>query len=214
MKCAFDRREFLWRFGGGLGGIAMAHLLGNTICWLTKFKPRRGIERRPASSAPRPNASCNCSCPARPASATRSITSRELIERHGQKFDPGGKVELFQSDPGAVHEKPLGLEAVRRSAANGSAISCRISRRAPMTSRSFIRWSPNRTCMARRRSCRTPASCCPDFPRMGAWISYGLGSMNRESADVRRAAGSCAGLRRTARRIGAPDFCPPRTRAR
>src|SRR6266446_5935895 len=23
-----DRREFLWRFGGGLGGIAMAHLLG------------------------------------------------------------------------------------------------------------------------------------------------------------------------------------------
>src|ERR1051325_2641510 len=24
----FDRREFLWRFGGGLGGIAFAHLLG------------------------------------------------------------------------------------------------------------------------------------------------------------------------------------------
>src|SRR5438034_8859938 len=23
-----DRREFLWRFGGGLGGIAMVHLLG------------------------------------------------------------------------------------------------------------------------------------------------------------------------------------------
>ena len=23
-----DRREFLWRFGGGLGGIALAHLLG------------------------------------------------------------------------------------------------------------------------------------------------------------------------------------------
>ena len=24
----FDRREFLWRYGGGLGGIALAHLLG------------------------------------------------------------------------------------------------------------------------------------------------------------------------------------------
>src|SRR5262245_44812050 len=23
-----DRRDFLWRFGGGLGGIALAHLLG------------------------------------------------------------------------------------------------------------------------------------------------------------------------------------------
>ena len=28
------RREFLWRFGGGLGGVAMAHLLGRMICWL------------------------------------------------------------------------------------------------------------------------------------------------------------------------------------
>src|SRR2546430_8166697 len=25
---ALDRREFLWRFGGGLGGIALVHLLG------------------------------------------------------------------------------------------------------------------------------------------------------------------------------------------
>ena len=24
----------------------------------------------------------------------------ELIKQHGQKFDPGGKVELFQSAPG------------------------------------------------------------------------------------------------------------------
>ena len=23
-----SRREFLWRFGGGLGGVALAHLLG------------------------------------------------------------------------------------------------------------------------------------------------------------------------------------------
>src|SRR5204862_3426921 len=30
----------------------------------------------------------------------------ELIKRHGQKFDPGGKVELFQSDPGAVMKSP------------------------------------------------------------------------------------------------------------
>ena len=29
-----------------------------------------------------------------------------LIQRHGEKFDPGGKVELFQSDPGAVMKSP------------------------------------------------------------------------------------------------------------
>ena len=27
-KSRATRREFLWRFGGGLGGIALAHLLG------------------------------------------------------------------------------------------------------------------------------------------------------------------------------------------
>ncbi|MGE5193505.1 MAG: hypothetical protein ACM3U2_13510, partial [Deltaproteobacteria bacterium] len=27
---AFDRRAFLWQFGGGLGGIALAHLLGES----------------------------------------------------------------------------------------------------------------------------------------------------------------------------------------
>ena len=41
-----------------------------------------------------------------------------------------------------------------------------------------LRWSRSRTCTARPRSCRTPASCCPGFPSMGAWVSYGLGSLN------------------------------------
>jgi hypothetical protein len=30
----------------------------------------------------------------------------ELIKRHGEKFDPGGKVELFQSNPGACMKSP------------------------------------------------------------------------------------------------------------
>ena len=29
-----------------------------------------------------------------------------LIKRHGEKFDPGGKIELFQSTPGAVMKSP------------------------------------------------------------------------------------------------------------
>src|SRR5208282_6564572 len=29
-----------------------------------------------------------------------------LIQRDGRKFDPGGKVELFQSEPGAVMASP------------------------------------------------------------------------------------------------------------
>ena len=34
------RLEFLWRFGGGLGGIAMAHLLGTNGLLADALKPR------------------------------------------------------------------------------------------------------------------------------------------------------------------------------
>jgi len=39
-----DRREFLWRFGGGLGGIALIHLLGLDHQQLTFY--HNGTERR------------------------------------------------------------------------------------------------------------------------------------------------------------------------
>ena len=50
------------------------------------------------------------------------------------------------------------------------------------------RWSPSRTCTARRRSCRTPASCCRGFPAWAPGSRYGLGSLNDEPADLRGAA--------------------------
>src|SRR5260370_9921484 len=39
------RREFLWRFGGGLGGIALAHLLGQQglLAGAASLKPRADL---------------------------------------------------------------------------------------------------------------------------------------------------------------------------
>jgi len=46
-----ERREFLWRFGGGLGGIALTHLLGHGGL-LADATPKESadLERRAASS--------------------------------------------------------------------------------------------------------------------------------------------------------------------
>ena len=75
----FSRREFLWRFGGGLGGIALTSLLGE--------------QRVLAENGPH-----------FPARAKRVIQlfmnggasqmdlfdhKPELVKRHGEKFDPG-----------------------------------------------------------------------------------------------------------------------------
>src|SRR2546421_10585954 len=90
---SINRREFLWQAGGGLGGIALAYLLGAEGA-LADSKIENGLHH-----------------PARAKRVVQLFMSGaasqvdtfdykpELIRRHGEKFDPGGKVELFQSKP-------------------------------------------------------------------------------------------------------------------
>ena len=85
----FDRREFLWRFGGGLGGIALAHLLGEEALLANEVKARAdwngGLHHR--AKAKRvvqlfmSGAASQCDT---------FDYKPLLIERHGQKFEPGG----------------------------------------------------------------------------------------------------------------------------
>ena len=101
-----------------------------------------------------------------------------LIKKNGQKFDPGGKVELFQSEPGAVMASPWKW---RQYGQCGQWVSDLVPHlaAASTTWRSCRRWSRSRTCTGRRPSCRTPGFVLPGFPSMGAWISYGLGSLSQ-----------------------------------
>src|SRR5687768_7427827 len=104
---SFDRRGFLWRFGGGLGGIALAHLLG-----------RQQLLADPAQTGGRANLNGGLHHPARAKRVVQLFMSGaasqcdtfdykpELIKRHGEKFDPGERVELFQSEPGACMKSP------------------------------------------------------------------------------------------------------------
>ena len=84
-----SRRQFLEESGGGLGAIALAHLLGRE------------------SLAGRPEFNGGLHHPANAKRVVQLFMSGAasqcdtfdykplLIERNGQKFDPGGKVELF-----------------------------------------------------------------------------------------------------------------------
>src|SRR5262245_24823710 len=92
-----SRRDFLHQFGGGLGGIALAHLFG--------MSGALGVEPRAAFGGGLHH----------PARAKRVIQlfmnggasqmdlfdyKPELVRRHGQKFDPGERVEAATSEPG------------------------------------------------------------------------------------------------------------------
>ncbi len=172
MTTSIDRRSFLWSAGGGLGGIALAHLLGTEGLLAADHKPNNGLHH--------------------PAKVKRVVQlfmsgaasqcdtfdyKPELIKRHGQKFDPGGKVELFQSSPGAVMKSPWGWKPYGQS---GKYISDLLPHLGGCVDDiAFLNG------MVSKSNVHGPATflqatgfVSPGFPAMGAWVTYGLGSMN------------------------------------
>lgn len=102
----------------------------------------------------------------------------ELIKRNGQKFDPGGKIELFQSAPGAIMQSPWSWKPHGKC---GKYVSSLLPHLAEcVDDMAFIH------SMASKSNVHGPATfmqntgfVLPGFPSMGAWVSYGLGSLNR-----------------------------------
>jgi hypothetical protein len=169
-----DRREFLWRFGGGLGAIALTHLLG-----------REGLL---AESAPAANLNGGLHHRVKAKRVVQLFMSGaasqcdtfdykpELIKRHGQKFDPGGKVELFQSEPGACMKSPWEW---RQHGQCGKWISDLVPHIGSCVDDIAFVHS-----LMSKSNVHGPATfmqntgfVLPGFPHMGAWISYGLGSL-------------------------------------
>lgn len=170
-----DRREFLWRFGGGLGGIALAQLLGEHGLLADTARPRPefngGLHHR--AKAKRvvqlfmSGAASQCDTfDYKPA----------LLERHGQKFDPGGQVELFQSVPGSVMKSPWDWKQYGQCGKWISDLVPHIGSCADDIA--FLH------AMISKSNVHGPATfmqnsgfVLPGFPSVGAWISYGLGSL-------------------------------------
>src|SRR5207237_7790864 len=100
------RREFLWRFGGGLGGVALAQLLA---------------EAGELGPHPQPEFNGGLHHPAKVRRVVQIFLNGgvsqpdtfdykpELARRHGQAFDPGTgeKAEAVTSVPGKLMKSPF-----------------------------------------------------------------------------------------------------------
>ena len=173
---SLDRRSFLWNSAGGLGGIALAHLLGNS-----------NMLAKTNSSRPEWNGGLH-----HPARAKRVVQlfmsgaasqvdtfdyKPVLIHRNGQAFDPGGKLELFQSVPGPVMKSPWEW---KQHGECGKWMSSLLPHLAGCVD--DIAFIPS---MVSKSNVHGPATfmqnsgfVLPGFPSAGAWITYALGSMN------------------------------------
>lgn len=164
------RREFLWESGGGLGGIALASLLG---C------------RAQAGSGVLSEGHL-------PAKAKRVVQffmagaashldlfdfKPELVKRHGQDADFGEKVEAFQNGLGPW------MKPIWEFSRHGECGKLLGETVAPLgevvDDLAFVHNMTGKTGVHSQATfLQATGFDRPGFPGMGAWVSYGLGSLN------------------------------------
>src|ERR1700728_4348084 len=109
------RREVLWQLGGGLGGIALAAMLGDEGLLA-------GFERSPGRPQPRGDLNGGLHHRAKVRRVIQLFMNGgvsqmdtfdyrpELDRRHGQAFDPGSHVEAPTSAPGNLMKSPFAFK--------------------------------------------------------------------------------------------------------
>ncbi len=181
-----SRREFLWQSGGGRGGIALASLL-----------QQEGLlaadDTRPTSdAAPKPTGGALGGVLHHPPKAKRIVQLfmsgaashidlwdyKPLLEKHhGQPSDFGEKVEAFQNGLGPWMKCPWKWAQHGECGKHLSEIVAPLGE--CVDDMAFIH---NMVCKTGVHSQATLLQATgfqtPGFPGMGAWVSYGLGSLN------------------------------------
>jgi hypothetical protein len=181
MNPHFDRREFLWRSGGGLGGIALAWLLGRNglLADGTSSALGKGLGELNGGLHHRARAKRVVQLFMSGAASQCDTFDYKprLIADAGKPFDVGEKVELFQSEPGSFMKSPWGWKPYGQCGKWISDLVPHIGSCADDLS--FIH------SMVSKSNVHGPATfmqatgfVLPGFPSMGAWISYGLGSLS------------------------------------
>src|SRR5687768_12273548 len=101
------RRDFLWRLGGGLGGVPLASMLGNDRL-LAAMNTSTGVLGARGGPHHRPRAKRVVQLYMSGAASQCDTFDYKprLVRDHGKQWDPGEKVELFQSSPGNTMQTP------------------------------------------------------------------------------------------------------------
>ncbi len=175
------RRQALWQLGGGLGGIALADLCA-----------RQGLlAQEPAGRRPRADLDGGLHHRARArrviqlfmnggASPVDTFDYKPMLARsHGRPFDPGTgeRIEAVTSTPGNVLQSPFEF---RRHGQSGRWVSSVFPHQAwHVDDMAFFMSVVSRTNVHGPGSyLMNTGFTLPGFPCMGAWISYGLGSLS------------------------------------
>jgi len=171
-SCGISRRDFLWQSGGGLGGLALASMLGQDHALAAgglldgklhhPAKAKRVVQFFMAGAA---------------SHLDLFDYKPELVKRHGQPSDFGEPVEAFQNGLGPWLKpvwdfKPYGQcgKMLSDTVAPLGAVVDDMAFVHNMVSKSGVHSAATLL--------QATGFQLPGFPGAGCWASYGLGSMN------------------------------------
>ncbi len=172
-----SRRDFLWSFGGGLGGLALAQLMAEAGELPGAVKPKaefNGGLHHAAKVKRVVQLFMNGGV-----SQPDTFDYKPVLEKgHGKPFDPGTseKVEGVTSTPGNLMKSPFPF---KQHGQCGRWVSSMFPHLATQVDRMAFLMA-----VASKSNVHGPASymmntgfILPGFPCMGAWLSYGLGRL-------------------------------------
>jgi hypothetical protein len=176
---SFSRRDWLWQAGGGLGGIALASLLGQE----NLLSPARAESSAGRIEAGRPHF---------PAKAKRVVHlfmagaaspidlwdhKPFLDKHHGEPSDYGEPIEAFQNGLGPWMKSPFRFQPAGEC---GKAISEVVAPlRNCVDDMAFVHNMVGKTGVHSQATyLQATGFQQPGFPGMGSWVSYALGSSN------------------------------------
>lgn len=173
---SISRREFLWRSGGGLGGIALASMLGVEQSQASGFS-NSGVLTGQLHFPPKAKRVVQLFMAGAASHVDMFDYKPLLIQRHGEKWDVGEKVELFQSEPGSVFASPWPWKQYGQSGKWLNEIVAPLG--SVVDEIAFVHNMVGKTGVHSQATyLQSTGFQLPGFPGMGSWVSYGLGSMN------------------------------------
>ncbi len=172
-----NRRAFLWRLGGGLGGVALAQMLGGHGLLANSAQATGPSAGMGPHFRPRVRRVIQLFMNGGASQMDTFDYKPELERRHGQKFDPGdgSRVEAATSEPGKVMKSPFAFRQHGQSGRWVSSVFPHLAQR--VDDLAFLMSIESRTNVHGPASfLMNTGSLLPGFPSMGAWVSYALGN--------------------------------------
>jgi hypothetical protein len=170
------RRDFLWRLGGGLGGIALTSLLARDGLLAEESRVSKNpLAAKPPHYAPKATAVIQIFCPGGLSHVDTWDYKPELARRAGQPFDPDGKLTFFASMPGNCQPS---YWPFHQHGQCGKWISDLFPKLAGcVDDLAFIHSMQSKTALHGPAMFMANSGFVrPGFPCMGAWVTYGLGN--------------------------------------